>query len=144
MSYLLVELLASLWHEAAEAGHKRWLSGGLGEVSTIESALKSARINVLIIAIKVNIQRVTGPEVPVNLSPANSKAKFDPVTMSSDRTIVKAITDAKATAPNTAKLGCIGEFHHILTPIIKDIPAKIQANTIKRNNRRKMLTSGLR
>jgi hypothetical protein len=62
---------------------------------------------------------VTGPDVPVNFSPANSKARFEPVTISSDRTIVKAMTDAKATAPNIAKLGCIGEFLHILTPIIK-------------------------
>jgi hypothetical protein len=106
--------------------------------------LKSPRIKVLIIAKKVNIQRVTGPDVPVNFSPANSKDKFDPVTMSSVSTIVKAMTDAKTTAPNIAKLGWMGQFHHILTPIIKDIPRKIHAKTAKRKIFRRLLSSGLR
>lgn len=80
-------------------------SGGIGDASEPESVLKSPRIKVLIIATKAKIQRVTGPEVPVNFSPANSKDTFDPVTMSSVKTIVKAMTDAKTTAPNIAKLG---------------------------------------
>jgi hypothetical protein len=100
-----VGLLGCPGHEEdAQPGHRQW-TGGLGEASIEESSLKSPRINAAIIATKANVQRVTGPDVPVNLRPANSKDKSDPVTISSDRTIVKAITEAKATAPNIAKLG---------------------------------------
>lgn len=98
-------LFAAPWQKGNQGEDERFWSGGFGEASDAESVLKSPTIKALIIARKVNIQRVTGPDVPVNFSPANSKAKFDPVTMSSDRTIVKAMTDAKATAPNIAKLG---------------------------------------
>ena len=90
--------------EGNQLGHKQWIAG-LGGASTKDSSLKLPVINAVIIAAKVNTQRVTGPDVPVNLRPANSKDKSDPVTMSSDRTMVKAITDAKVTAPNIAKLG---------------------------------------
>jgi hypothetical protein len=135
-------LLAAPWGKGGTEEDPSLWSGGFGLASEVERVLKSPIINVLIIAMNVNIHRVTGPDVPVNFSPANSKARFEPVTISSDRTIVKAMTDAKATAPNIAKLGCIGEFHHILTPIIKDMPRKIQPNIRNRNIFKRKLTSG--
>lgn len=70
-----------------------------------ESPLKSPIINVPIIATKERIHNVTGPEVPVNFRLANSKDKLSPVTMSSVKTMAKAVTDENATAPNNAKLG---------------------------------------
>jgi hypothetical protein len=81
-----------------------------------------------IIAKKDNIHRVTGPDVPVNSKLANLKDKLLPVTISSARTIAKAVIDENATAPNKAKLGWIGELKNIRIPMMTEIPMKTQAN----------------
>jgi hypothetical protein len=83
------------------------------------------------IAKKAKTHRVTGPEVPLNFCPANSKFKFPPVTTSNVRTIANAIAAEYVTTPYKAKLGWIGELKNSRKPIITVVPSETQAKTNK-------------